>query len=220
MCDHNAVTPFVTVVSLEIKHCKMGIFDHLMDVYIFPSQKKLYTSLSCQLSVFRGIFPRNVAFHVSSTGFFGGPFLSLPNIESSTCCDSAFLRKDASQEYLDGGFKYVLFSSLFVEMIQFDFIEIAYHAWYSGWFFPEIDADPASYSSFLKKVINQAHKIKPLALCPGSINPSCKSFGKTLPTGFIEKSTFVMHPRAIKQLAIDACHRSHTLKSWSCPFTP
>lgn len=100
------------------------------------------------------------------------------------------------------------------------FIEIAYHAWYSGWVFPEIDANPASYSSFLKKIINQAHKIKPLALCPGPINPSCKSFGKTLPTGFIEKSTFVMHSRAIKQLAIDACHRSQALKSWSCPFSP
>ena len=105
-------------------------------------------------------------------------------------------------------------------MIQTAFIEIAYHAWYSEWFFPEVEPNPAAYPSFLKKVVNQANKIKPLSLCPGKSIPSCKSNGKTLPTGFIEKATFVMHPRALKQLAIDANHRTHSMSPWSGPFTP
>ena len=101
------------------------------------------------------------------------------------------------------------------------FIEIAYHAWFSKWFFPQIDHNPASYSNFLKKVVNQASKIQPEALTPGSVVATCKSFGKTLPAGHIDKATFVIHPKAMKQLAIDLFNgRSHALSSWSCHFGP
>lgn len=100
------------------------------------------------------------------------------------------------------------------------FIELAYHAWYSGWIFPNVEANPAAISSFLKKVVNQAHKIMLLTLCPGKTNPTCKSNGKTFPAGYIENATILLHPRAIKQLAIDAHKKSQVLKSWSGPFPP
>ena len=100
------------------------------------------------------------------------------------------------------------------------FIEIAYHAWFSGCIFPGIEHNPKAFAVFLRKVINQCDKIS-LCIHPGTVKAANKSLGKTLPSGFVDGATFAIHPKAMKKLAIDLfAGRNQALSSWSCPFAP
>ena len=100
------------------------------------------------------------------------------------------------------------------------FIEIAYHAWFSGWVFPNIDHNPKAFAVFIRKVINQSDKLN-LSIHPGTVKAVNKSCGKTLPSGLINGASLVIHPKALKQLAIDLfAGRSQALSSWSCHFGP
>ncbi len=100
------------------------------------------------------------------------------------------------------------------------FIEIAYHAWFSGWIFPNIDHNPKAFAVFLRKIVNQSDKLG-IIIHPGTVKAANKSLGKTLPSGYINGASFVFHPKAIKQLAIDVfAGRSQSLSTWSGHFGP
>ena len=104
---------------------------------------------------------------------------------------------------------------------QSAFIELAYHAWYSGIRFPNTQAMPSTYASLIRKVVSQAGKPDMLnhgVLVPGTLASSAKSRGKTLPAGVIKGAWFLCNINALKHLAIDSRNRSQSLSSWAINF--
>ena len=104
---------------------------------------------------------------------------------------------------------------------QSAFIELAYHAWYSGIRFPNTQAMPSTYASLIRKVVSQACKPDMLnhgVLVPGTLASSAKSRGKTFPAGVIKGAWFFCNINALKHLAIDSRNRSQSLSSWAINF--
>lgn len=97
---------------------------------------------------------------------------------------------------------------------QSAFIELAYHAWYSGLRIPDNRAMPSTYATIIRKVINQSQKLDCGLLVPGCIKSSAKSRGKTFPVGVVQGAGFLCDIKALKHLAIDSRHRSQSLSSW------
>ena len=99
------------------------------------------------------------------------------------------------------------------------FVELAFYAWDAGWRFQGIPEKVAAYSTFLRKVCNQACKLSHELLVPGDIISINKSAGKTLPSGYIDGCWPNIPVTSLKKLAIHClANRSQSLAAWDVAF--
>ena len=77
----------------------------------------------------------------------------------------------------------------------------------------------SSYTTFLRKICNQAAKIDGHPLFPGHVVSKNKSYGKTLPAGYISGAWADTPIRALKSLALHClAGRTQALSSWEISF--
>lgn len=100
------------------------------------------------------------------------------------------------------------------------FIELAYAFWHAGYKLNAISQTIAAYTKRLQKFISQALKAYPATpIVPGSICASCKSEGKTLPSGYIKSAYPLLPDKPPKALALPLFRgRAHSLKLWEEAF--
>lgn len=100
------------------------------------------------------------------------------------------------------------------------YIEIAYEFWHAGHRFLGINQTISAYTTLLRKFISQAAKIsqdQPAA--PGTMQPGCKSNGKTLPAGYLAGCYPYISSQALKALALPLFRgRTHQLRLWEEEF--
>ena len=99
------------------------------------------------------------------------------------------------------------------------FLELAFFAWQQGWQFVDVPNTISGYTSYLRKVCNQASKLPGDPLTPGIVLAKHKSQGKTLPSGCISGAWFCANNVTLKHLAIHCLSgKSQSLSSWEVPF--
>ena len=99
------------------------------------------------------------------------------------------------------------------------FLELAFFAWQQGWRFCDIPQTISGYTSYLRKVCNQASKLQGDPLTPGFVLAKHKSLGKTFPSGYISGAWFCVNNETLKNLAIHCLSgKSQALSSWEVPF--
>lgn len=101
------------------------------------------------------------------------------------------------------------------------FIELAYEFNAQNLRFSQVSHTPAAVATCLRKthsLFMKKHGHGQHPITPGVVKATCKSEGRTLPSGTIHGCRALISSLALKQLAIDSHNRSHALHNWKHNF--
>lgn len=100
------------------------------------------------------------------------------------------------------------------------YMELAFEFWHRGFRLIDTKQTMAAYATQIRKFISQVAKVsEDNVATPGTMQPGCKSCGKTLPAGFISGCLPILSTIALKSLALPLFKgRTHQLRLWEEEF--
>lgn len=100
------------------------------------------------------------------------------------------------------------------------FMEMAFCFKFNGLILVDVEQNPRTYATLVRKAINAANKRTRIQIIPGSIRINCVSNGKTHPAGYVSGAVMEPNLQGLKALACAFVnnHLDHHLSKWEFAF--